>query len=157
MVKRKSVKKSKIKTKKVSQDKLEPVFINEKSHIYVQTQVEGIHYWKNAPKDKILNIKFLKNPHRHMFHIKVTLQVFDDDREFEFLLMKRWLTLVGTTIFGEPFKLKPVAMSCEMIAREILKKVYHFLVESDSSPRCVSCEVSEDGENGALVSGRFLG
>jgi hypothetical protein len=146
LVKRKS-KKLKIKVRTI------PWMFNESMTIFVKTQVEGIHYWPEAPKDKLLNVGFLRTPHRHMFHVKVSLQVLSDEREFEFIIMKRWLTIVVKKILGDPPK--PIEMSCEMIAKEVLKEVCHMLTEVESGQRNITCEVSEDGENGATVSMTF--
>jgi len=145
MVKRKSVKKTKM------------LQLPEgTTSIFVTTQVEGIHYWSKAWKDKLLNVNYLKHPHRHMFHLKLELQVYNDDRELEFLVMKRWLNIIGQKIFGDLAHLKPIPMSCEMIAKEILKEVQKFVSSLDDDRiRSASCEVSEDGENGAIVSVMF--
>jgi hypothetical protein len=76
-----------------------------------------------------------------MFHIKVEVRVNHDDRDKEFILLKReiikWLKAVyskdgDVCEFG--------AMSCESIARVIRIQFEAEMVE-----------VSEDGENGAII------
>ena len=54
-------------------------------YIWVTFRKEGIHKYPDAPK----GVTFLKFPHRHIFHFKVKLEVFHDDREVEFILFKR--------------------------------------------------------------------
>ena len=55
--------------------------------IFVTFQKEGIHCYPDAPK----GVEFLKHPHRHMFHFRVDIEVFHDDRDIEFILFKREL------------------------------------------------------------------
>lgn len=104
--------------------------------IIVRTQKEGIHCYPNAPKE----VEFLKSPHRHMFHIEAEIQVFHDDRELEFIIVKRdldnWLQL------NVDYK------SCEMIAKDILDYLHS---RWDCSDRYTRVDVFEDGENGARV------
>ena len=58
--------------------------------IYVTFQQEGIHKYPAALTDpKLADVSFLGYPHRHMFHFKVHLEVFHDDRDVEFILFKR--------------------------------------------------------------------
>ena len=65
---------------------------NSKSFIWVTFQKEGIHKYPQALTDpKLKEVEFLGYPHRHMFHFKVKIQVFHDDRDLEFILFKREL------------------------------------------------------------------
>ena len=57
--------------------------------VFVTFQKEGLHRWPDA--HKYPGIEFLANEHRHMFHFRVEIQVFHDDREIEFILFKREL------------------------------------------------------------------
>jgi hypothetical protein len=34
---------------------------------------------------------FLGYPHRHIFHFRVSIDVFHNDRDIEFIQFKRWL------------------------------------------------------------------
>jgi len=111
--------------------------------IWVKFQKEGIHKYPAALEDPALatgdeyDVSFLGYPHRHTFHFKVTIQVFHDDRDIEFIQFKRWLEgLYGTTLELD-YK------SCEMIADDLYMEI------SDRYPdREVWIEVGEDGENG---------
>lgn len=106
--------------------------------IFVTFQKEGIHCYPDAPE----GVEFLKHPHRHMFHFKVTLQVFHNDRDVEFILIKRELeNLYSQSILQLDFK------SCEMMSSDLI------LYISTAYPgRNISVEVSEDGENGATLT-----
>lgn len=111
--------------------------------VYVTTSFEGIHNYPNAPDA----VSFLAHPHRHIFHVKVSLEVFHDDRELEFILVKRDLDKELTHRYSEESK------SCEMIAEELC----YYMMERWPVPdhalpfRSVEVEVSEDKENGATV------
>lgn len=85
------------------------------------------------------DVSFLGYAHRHMFHFKVGIEVFHDDRDIEFIQFKRWLESLysdGTLELNH--------RSCEMISDELAEKI------NDRYPgRGINIEVSEDGENGS--------
>lgn len=108
--------------------------------VYVTLEFEGLHKWKDAPKE----VGFLRNLHRHLFKVRVEVEVFHNDREIEFILLKREIE----RFVGRKFKGKQVG-SCEMIAEKILR----FVKRKYGKNRKVEVEVSEDGENGAIVCG----
>jgi len=70
---------------------------NKVRTIWVTFQKEGIHMYPGADTDPKLatggwdDVSFLGVPHRHMFHFKVWIEVFHDDRDIEFIQFKRWL------------------------------------------------------------------
>ena len=53
--------------------------------IFTTFQKEGIHFYPNAPEE----VSFLRHPHRHMFHFRVEMEVFHDNRDVEFIMWKR--------------------------------------------------------------------
>ena len=55
------------------------------NYIYINTQFEGFHCWKEAP----IEVSFLRNFHRHMFKVKVWIEVRSNDREIEFFMFKK--------------------------------------------------------------------
>ena len=65
--------------------------------IWVTFRKEGIHKYPAALDDPKLatgdeyDVSFLGYPHRHIFHFKVAIEVFHDDRDIEFIQFKRWL------------------------------------------------------------------
>ena len=110
-----------------------------KKKIWVTFQKEGIHCYPAAATDpKLKGVEFLANPHRHMFHFKIYLEVFHDDRDVEFILLKRELE----ALYGSG-TLKLDFMSCEMIAEELLA-----YLKNQYAGRDVTIIVSEDNENG---------
>lgn len=115
--------------------------------IWVKFSQEGIHRYPAALTDPKLatgdeyDVSFLGHPHRHIFHFQVWIGVTHDDRDIEFIQFKRWLqNLYGNGIIHLDYK------SCEMIANEL-----HEQISNRYPGREVWIEVSEDGENGALV------
>ena len=84
------------------------------------------------------DVSFLGYPHRHIFHFKVSIEVFHDDRDIEFIQFKRWLErLYDDKTLELDYK------SCEMMADDLHKTI------SEKYPkRDMKIEVSEDGENG---------
>lgn len=109
-----------------------------KSSIWVTFQKEGIHCYP-AAKD-IKGVEFLAYPHRHVFHFKVKIEVYHDDRDIEFILLKRELE--------QHFKVGEIDhKSCEMLANNVM--VY---MRNNYSYRDIEVEVSEDGENGATLT-----
>jgi len=106
--------------------------------IFVTFQKEGIHRYPAAPA----GVEFLQHPHRHIFHFRVTIDVFHNDRDIEFILFKRELEgLYSAATLQVDYK------SCEMLAEDLIDYI------SKKYPgRKIGVEVSEDGENGATLS-----
>ena len=114
--------------------------------IWVTFRKEGIHRYPAAGHDPKLasgdeyDVSFLQYPHRHMFHFKVYLEVFHDDRDVEFIQFKRWLeNLYNKGTLELDYK------SCEMMADDLHKEI-----ASKYTDRKIWIEVSEDGENGCI-------
>lgn len=115
--------------------------MSKKTFIYVKFQKEGIHKYPQAAEDcRLSDVNFLAYPHRHMFHFKIGIEVFHEDREIEFIQFKRWLeSLYGDGTLQLDYK------SCEMIIDDLYKVI------SDRYPnRILTMDVSEDNENGAI-------
>ena len=112
--------------------------------IWVTFQKEGIHKYPAALEDpKLADVSFLGHPHRHIFHFRVSISVFHDDRDIEFIQFKRWLESLysgNNTVLALDWK------SCEMIADDLYTQIAGRYPE-----RAVWIEVAEDGENGCLV------
>jgi len=110
--------------------------------IWVKFQKEGIHKYPAALTDpKLAEVSFLGHPHRHIFHFYVEVEVFHDDRDIEFIMLKRELE----SLYSDGIMVLDY-MSCEMIARELGEYIIDKYGE-----RYVSVSVSEDDENGAIV------
>jgi hypothetical protein len=118
--------------------------------IWVTFQREGIHCYPAAATDPQLatgdqyDVSFLANPHRHIFHFRVYIDVFHNDRDIEFIQFKRWLEGLYS---GEQSVLQLDYKSCEMIADDL-----YVQIAARYPDRCVIIEVSEDGENGCSIT-----
>jgi hypothetical protein len=122
--------------------------------IWVTFQKEGIHKYPAALTDPMLatgdeyDVSFLGYPHRHIFHFRVWIDVWHNDRDIEFIQFKRWLENLyrpadnhnTNTVLSLDFK------SCEMIADDL-----YLQIAARYPGRSVWIEVAEDGENGCLI------
>ena len=115
--------------------------------VFVTFQKEGIHCYPAAATDPALatgdkyDVSFLGTPHRHIFHFRVTIDVFHNDRDIEFIQFKRWLeNLYKDAILALDYK------SCEMMADDL-----YIQISGRYPGRNVTIEVSEDGENGCVI------
>ena len=118
---------------------------NAARSIWVTFRKEGIHKYPAALDDPKLatgdeyDVSFLGHPHRHIFHFKVAIEVFHDDRDIEFIQFKRWMENMyadGT--------MKLDYKSCEMISDEL-----YTAITKRYPGRKIEIDVSEDGENGS--------
>jgi hypothetical protein len=118
--------------------------------IWVTFRREGIHCYPAAATDPQLatgdqfDVSFLAHPHRHIFYFKVYIDVFHNDRDIEFIQFKRWLEQLYS---GDQSVLQLDYKSCEMIADDL-----YVQIASRYPDRCVTIDVSEDGENGCTIN-----
>jgi hypothetical protein len=104
--------------------------------VWVTDDFDGMHAWPNAPEHRA----YLRNLHRHLFHVRVGVDVKHDDREVEFHDL---LFQLGTDIAALDVK---NLGSCEQIAAELAERM-----SLRHPKRRVEVDVSEDGECGANV------
>ena len=128
-------------------EQIERIKQHAERKIWITFRKEGIHKYPAAATDPLLatndeyDVSFLGYPHRHIFHFRVWIDVFHNDRDIEFIQFKRWLeNLYKDSVLTLDYK------SCEMIADDIYTKI------AERYPnRTVWIEVAEDGENGCLI------
>jgi hypothetical protein len=132
---------------KTERDTVERIKNAAQRKIWVTFQKEGIHCYPAASSDPLLatgdeyDVSFLGSPHRHIFHFRVWIDVFHNDRDIEFIQFKRWLeNLYRDSILELDYK------SCEMMADDL-----YLQIAARYPKRAVWIEVSEDGENGAFI------
>jgi hypothetical protein len=101
--------------------------------VVVTLQFEGLHYWPNAPTE----VRFLRSPHRHVFHIKCWKEVTHGDREIEIITLKHDVGRGLQSLYPEG---NMMTVSCEQLAALLI-----------NGYGLHACEVLEDGENGAYV------
>jgi hypothetical protein len=128
---------------------IERILESAERRIWVTFRKEGIHKYPAAATDPSLatgdeyDVSFLAHPHRHIFHFRVWIDVFHNDRDVEFIQFKRWLEKLYSSnqgILSLDYK------SCEMIADDL-----YLQIAARYPDRAVWIEVAEDGENGALI------
>lgn len=107
-----------------------------KTSIVVRWQFEGFHFYPHAPAD----VRFLRETHRHLFKCSLKIEVRHDNRELEFFMVQRDLKKKFNDGMMDN-------KSCEMIAKEIVL----FAQQEYGALRDITVEVSEDGENSAIV------
>ena len=105
-----------------------------KSFIWITTSFEGFHKYPMAPK----GVEFLRNLHRHIFHVRVSISVTHNDREIEFILFKQYINQI---IKDNNLQ---VNASCEMMCDLLYESIH-----KKYPKREIRIEVSEDEENGA--------
>jgi hypothetical protein len=125
----------------------ERIMSHAERKIWVTFRKEGIHCYPAAAIDPALktgdeyDVSFLGTPHRHIFHVRVWIDVLHNDRDIEFIQFKRWLeNLYKDGILQLDYK------SCEMMADDLYAEI-----AARYPDRAVWIEVAEDGENGALI------
>jgi hypothetical protein len=105
--------------------------------VFCRTRFVGFHVWKDAP-----NIfAYLRNTHRHEFHVEVGVHVELSNREVEF----HELRLRVDDFLKHSYPLT-IELSCELMASQIaafLRQSFKYDV--------TYVEVSEDGECGGRV------
>ena len=110
-----------------------------KTEVIARLQVQGLHQWADCP---LPDVAYLRDKHRHVFHVECWKAVSHLDRDTEIITLKnevldylsRRYPGVGNTLdFG--------GRSCEMIAADLVGQF-----------NLSRCSVLEDNENGAIVT-----
>ena len=120
--------------------------------IWVTFAKEGVHKYPGADTDPKLatgdwdDVSFLGVPHRHIFHFRVWIEVFHNDRDIEFIQFKRWLQRLYEEVDSSTTVLDLDYKSCEMIADELYTEINIRYPDRD-----VKISVSEDNENGCEI------
>lgn len=109
-----------------------------KRSVVVRTRFEGTHKWPEAVGD----VWYLRESHRHEFHVEVEVPVEHNDRQVEFIGLKQRLKDLTK---GWPHNLG--SQSCEDLAQKILEAVRLWYPNRE----WYRCSVFEEGENGANV------
>lgn len=109
------------------------------TQVLVRTQFEGSHFWGDAPDE----VAFLRDLHRHMFHVEVLMTVEHSNRAIEIIMLKRHIDRICSSLTEI---IKQNGLSCEDIAHHIAKT----LISRYIPDTCI-VQVLEDGENGGTV------
>lgn len=118
-----------------------------KRYINVKFQKEGIHCYPEATTSPSLNtddwrnVNFLGNEHFHYFHFDVTIEVFQNNRDIEFIQFRRWLERLYS---GQTLQMNN--QSCEMLSEELINTI-----KESYSGRYIKVAVYEDNINGGIL------
>ena len=114
--------------------------IKDTLKIKVKNQIPMVHFYRAAED----STAFLKYPHRHLFKITTIVEVTHEDRDIEFFALQSFIQ--GCL---EAFKIEKSStdFSCETLA--IIIKDF---IISEYKDRFIEIEVSEDGENSAILT-----
>ena len=111
----------------------------KQSLIIIRGSYEFCHRYKDAPAE----VAYLRALHRHVFNYEVELEVYHDDRELEFIMVKHdiddYLTRREENWLD--------TTSCEQMA----KCIGLYLQTKHGFERYLSVSVFEDNENGAKI------
>lgn len=102
-------------------------------NVIIKTSFEAIHHWPDCPFEDVF---FLRQPHRHIFHVTMKWPVHHNDRDKEFILAKRE---VEDFLLQEWHGNHMGSMSCEDFCEALLTQF----------PTAIYVSVFEDNENGA--------
>lgn len=97
---------------------------------------EALHCWPDAPEE----VKFLRNDHRHLFEVEALIQVYHNDRELEYYMVKEQLKR-----HLDSFVCQKNTKSCEQYADEICE-----FLKMKYGRRKLIIRVLEDGLEGAV-------
>jgi|TARA_B110000977_G_scaffold63448_1_gene86274 hypothetical protein len=131
---------------------METTLNNAERSIWVTFTKEGVHKYPGADSDPKLatgdwdDVSFLGVPHRHIFHFRVCIEVFHNDRDIEFIQFKRWLERLYQNIDSSSSVLDLDYKSCEMMADDLYKEI-----SAKYPGRFVEISVAEDNENGCTI------
>lgn len=117
--------------------------------VYAKVSFEGIHCWPDAPNE----VKFLKCPHRHIFNVKAYVEVTQNNREIEFIMLGHRLKelfggLAATDDTNGVWNMGTT--SCEDVAEIAMSYIRYKLGLPDKT--YIAVQVDEDGENGCIVT-----
>ena len=118
-----------------------------KRYINVKFQKDGIHRYPEASIDPKLktgdwdDVSFLGNEHFHYFYFNVTIEVFQNNRDIEFIQFRRWLERLYTdNVLQMDF------MSCEMLCESLIEQIL-----KKYPSRYIKVEIYEDNINGGIL------
>lgn len=117
--------------------------------VYAKVSFEGIHCWPDAPDE----VMYLRNSHRHIFNVKAFVEVSQNNREIEFIMLGHILNAMfkGLASGDTNGVWNMGTMSCEDVAEMVISHIrYKLGLLCDTY---VAVRVDEDGENGCIVAG----
>lgn len=121
--------------------------MKKKTFVYTQFQKEGYHYFPGADKDPKYatkdryDVSHLGYKHFHYFNFKVWVEVSHDNRDIEFIQLRRWIE--------DQYDSQALEMhhkSCEMLCNDLYERLHEKYPNAE-----IRIDISEEGINGAYV------
>ena len=110
--------------------------------IWVTFQKAGFHRYPAAGEDPNLSdVSYLAARHRHLFKFRVAIEIFHNDRELEFHQVLNYCES----------RYKDNHLEIDYKSVEMLADDLYVQLATRYPDRSIWIEVSEDGENGALI------
>src|SRR5271154_4210242 len=91
-------------------------------YVYCTTRFIGFHCWPDAPE----SVMYLRDLHRHEFHVKVIVKVNHNDRDVEFIGFKAVLE----DFIDETKEKWSKSISCEQICQLIIDRFTYVQIHS---------------------------
>lgn len=113
--------------------------------VWCTCRFEALHFWPGA-SSILPEVAYLEAPHRHMFHVRVELEVQHGNRAIEFVTLQHEVV----EFVRKTYEHKVHTNSCETFALGILESV-----QVKYKVTKITVSVSEDGENGAIVTRQY--
>lgn len=119
----------------------------KKQFVYCTFQREGYHQYPGADTNPFTatgdeyDVSHLALRHMHYFFFKVWVQVWHDDRDIEFIQMRRWIE--------ELYRSEVLSMdnqSCEMMSDALYDQLKKKYTNSE-----IRIDISEEGINGSYT------
>jgi len=121
--------------------------MNKKTFVYCTFQKEGYHFFPGADTNPIYatgdeyDVSALGHRHMHYFNFKVWVQVTHENRQIEFIQMRRWIE----DLYSKGI-LELDNQSCEMMSDALYEKLI------DRYPGMeIKIDISEEGINGSYT------
>lgn len=118
-----------------------------KRFVYCSFQKEGYHSFPEAATSAefitgdFLDVSHLSHRHMHYFFFKVWVEVSHNNRNIEFIQLRRKIEQLYSSN-----ALELMNKSCEMLAEDLIDTLRGWYPNSD-----IKVDVSEEGINGALL------
>jgi len=121
--------------------------MNKKTFVYCTFQKEGYHYFPGADTNPIYatsdeyDVSALGTRHMHYFNFRVWVQVTHENRQIEFIQLRRWIE----NLYRKGI-LELDHQSCEMMSDALYEKL------ADRYPGMeIRIDISEEGINGSYT------
>mgnify|MGYP007029251346 FL=1 len=86
-------------------------------NVITKNYIEGLHCWKDAPN----HLDYLRNKHRHIFHVHCYWEVKHNDREIEIIETQKEVDNYFKKYYSNKYNMCDFEnMSCEDICNELL-------------------------------------